>query len=290
MGIDVHALNFLKYVAKKREFGKVATIGRQSVLLSRAERARIMGISKKDADFGLFCEELLKEYFGATEVDSYDYSNYEGATHIVDMGNPIVPEKQYDTIIDCGCVEHIFNVPQALKNISCLCAPGGQIIQVLPANNFCGHGFWQFSPELFFSLYSVASGYRETEVFLADLRDERKWFGVKPPSHGRRAQVRSSSPLYVMCRTIKQGTAFPESVQQSDYVRAWDRFVSNSQPAAGIIRRLKRRIKARPTLFRLAVSTVSLAKYVFGPITDSEHLSNRNRHLRELNVSDLLIG
>jgi hypothetical protein len=289
MGIDVHALNFLRYVAKKREFGRVATIGRQAVLVSRGERARIMGISKKDADFGRFCEELLKKYFGATEVDSYDYSDYEGATHIVDMGKPIVPEKQYDTIIDCGCAEHIFNVAQALENISCLCTPGGQIIQVLPANNFCGHGFWQFSPELFFSLYSLASGYRETEVFLADLHDEGKWFEVKPPLHGRRAQVRSSSPLHVMCRTVKQGTAFPESVQQSDYVHAWNHFVSNSLPAAGFIRRLKRRIKARPTLFRLALSTLSVAKYVFGPITDSSHLSNRNRHLRKLNISDLLI-
>jgi len=290
MGIDIHALNFLRYVAKKRGFGRVATIGRQSVLVSRGELARIMGISRKDAGVGLFCEELLKKYFGATEVDSYDYSDYEGATHVVDLGKPIVPEKQYDTVIDCGCAEHIFNVRQALENFSCLCASGGQILQVLPANNFCGHGFWQFSPELFFSLYSVASGYRETEVFLADLSDEGKWFEVQRPSHGKRAQVRSSNPLHVMCRTVKEGSGFPESVQQSDYVRAWDQFVSNSRSSAGFVFRLKRRIKARPTLFRLAVSTVSLAKYVFGPITDSEHLSNRNRHLRELNVSDLLIG
>ena len=35
---------------------------------------------------------------------------------------------------------------------------GGMIIHALPANNFCGHGFWQFSPELFYELYSPENG------------------------------------------------------------------------------------------------------------------------------------
>jgi len=66
-------------------------------------------------------------------------------------------------------MEHVFNASQGLKNVTRLCAPGGQIIHSLPANNFCNHGFWQFSPELFFSLYSDKNGYSETEIFLADV-------------------------------------------------------------------------------------------------------------------------
>ena len=149
MGIDVHALNFLRYVAKKREFGRVATIGRQSLLVSRSELADALGIPRDETDFGLFCEALLKKHFGASSVDSYDYSDYEGATHVVDLGRPFVPERQYDTVIDCGTAEHIFDVCQVMKNLSSLCAPGGQLIHVLPANNFCGHGFWQFLPSHF---------------------------------------------------------------------------------------------------------------------------------------------
>jgi hypothetical protein len=290
MGIDVHALNFLKYVAKKREFGSVATIGRQSLLVPRGELARILGIPKKDSEFGLYSEELLKKNFGATAVDSYDFSDYEGATHIADMGKPIVSEKQYDTIIDCGCAEHIFDAAQALRNISCLCASGGQILHVLPANNFCGHGFWQFSPELFFSLYSVASGYLETEVFLADLCDETKWFEVQPPSHGRRAEVRSSNPLHVMCRTIKGTTVFPESVQQSDYVHIWDNCSYARQHQTELVRTLKGMIKARPSLHRLAVSSLSFTKSLFDSIANPTCLSDRNPHLRKLNVSDLLMN
>src|SRR5258708_37485432 len=98
---------------------------------------------------------------------------------MVDVGKPLVSDEEYETIIDCGTAEHIFEVSQVLRNLSGLCASGGQIVHVLPANNFCGHGFWQFSPELFFSLYSAASGYGETEVFLADLRDPGEWFEVK---------------------------------------------------------------------------------------------------------------
>ncbi len=264
MGIDIHALNFLRYVTKKRTLGRVATIGRQSLLVSRRELARVLGVSWKDTNLGLYSEELLKKHFGATLVDSYDYSGYEGATHIVDLGKPIVP--------------------------SGLCASGGQIVHVLPANNFCGHGFWQFSPELFFSLYSDASAYSETGVFLADLRDKGKWFEVEQPKNGRRAEVISSGPLYVMCMTTKLGEIFPENIQQSDYVYHWDHSAYMRQHQSGLVPTLKTMVKTRPSLHWFAVRTRVFAKRVLDQITNPTCLSDRNRHLRKFNVSDLLMG
>jgi hypothetical protein len=290
MGIDIHALNFLRYVAKKRKLGKVATIGRQSLLVPRRELASVLGVSWNDTNFGLYSEELLRKHFGATLVDSYDYSVYEGATHVVDLGRPIVAEQQYDTIIDCGTAEHIFDIPQVLRNLSCLCASGGRIIHVLPANNFCGHGFWQFSPELFFSLYSSVSGYSETEVFLADLRDKGKWFEVEQPKNGRRAEVTSSGPLYVMCMTTKLSKSFPENVQQSDYVYHWDRSDYMRRHQSGLVPTLKTMIKTRPSLYWFAVRTRAFAKRVVEQVTNPTCLSDRNRHLRKFNVSDLLMG
>jgi hypothetical protein len=79
---------------------------------------------------------------------------HEKATHVVDMNKPLAIEERYDTVIDAGTIEHIYNAPQALANVSAMCAHQGQILHIGPANIFCGHGFWQFSPELFFSLYS----------------------------------------------------------------------------------------------------------------------------------------
>jgi hypothetical protein len=290
MGIDIHGLNFLRYVAKKRKLGTVATIGRQSLLVPRRELARVLGVSWNDTDFGLYSEELLKRHFGATLVDSYDYSGYEGATYVVDLGRPIVPQQQYDTILDCGTAEHVFDVAQALRNLSSLCTPGGQIIHVLPANNFCGHGFWQFSPELFFSLYSDASGYSGTEVFLADLRDKNKWFEVEQPKDGRRAEVTSSGPLYVMCMTTKLGEILSANIQQSDYVHHWDRSAFAPQLQSELARTLKTMIKTRPSLHRFAVRTRASAKRILDQITKPTCLSDRNRHLRKFNVSDLLMG
>jgi len=289
MGIDIHAVNFLRYVTKKRKLGRVATIGRQSLLVPRRELARVLGVSWKDTNLGLYSEELLKKHFGATVVDSYDYSGYEGATYVLDLGRPIDPEQQYDTIIDCGTAEHIFDVSQVLKNISCLCSFGGRIVHVLPANNFCGHGFWQFSPELFFSLYSAASGYSETEVFLADLRDKGKWFEVEQPKNGRRAEVISSGPLYVLCTTTKLGENFPENVQQSDYVYHWDRSDYIRQHQSGFVPTLKTMIKARPSVHSFAVRTRVFAKRVLDQIANPTCLSDRNRHLRKFKVSDLLM-
>ena len=158
-------------------------------------------------------------------MESLDNSSYENADHIHDMNSPIPEELcgKFDTIIDGGCLEHIFNVAQAFDNCSRLCRPGGQIIHILPANNFCGHGFWQFSPELFFSLYSEENGYRDTEVYLADLADRDAWYRVHAPTDGERVNVLSSRELYVMVRTVLAGEQFSHrQVQQSDYVYTWE--------------------------------------------------------------------
>jgi hypothetical protein len=284
MAIDIHVLNFLRYASKKKGLGRVATIGRQALMSPQSQLANMMRIPG-NTELGPFCEEFLTKHFDAKFVDSYDYSNYEGASYVVDMNKPVVSEKQYDTIIDCGCVEHIYNVPQALKNISLLCASGGQIIHVLPANNFCGHGFWQFSPELFFSVYSKANGYSETEVFLADLRNQSQWFEVKQPKNGERAEVISKSPLYVLCRTFKTSSDFShENVQQSDYVHTWEQDSRAPRNQNEIIRAVKRIIKKNPLLHRLAAPAYGTVRGMINPIK----LSNRNRHLRKRDVSELL--
>ena len=249
MGIDIHGVNFLKYASKKKALGRVATIGRQTLMVPSIY-----------AEFGEHGENFLQDGMKARSVDSYDFSNFEGATHIVDMNEPLLTERQYDTVFDGGCTEHIFNVSQALGNISSLCAQGGQIIHVLPANNFYGHGFWQFSPELFFSLYSTRNGYSATEVFLADLEEESSWFEVKRPKNGERANVVSHSPLYVLCRTCKISEFSHENVQQSDYVHHWETRAQEPNHGGRAVEVVKRTIKRNPMLFRSTMSVYNKAR------------------------------
>jgi SAM-dependent methyltransferase len=238
--------------------------------------------------FGDFCENWLIKRFGATLVDSYDHSDYEGATDIVDLNKPFQPKKQYNTIIDCGCIEHVYNAPEALKNASRLCDAGGQIIHVLPGNNFCGHGFWQFSPELFFSLYSPDHGYTETEVFLADLRNPSVWYKVRKPTGGQRAEAVSSSPLYVMCRTVKPSDFTHDRVQQSDYIHAWSQVGIIQRRGTERMQAMKNAVKKIPLFYRPALSVrETLSKFVRG-LTKPTSLSSRNPHLLKCSVAELL--
>ena len=158
-----------------------------------------------------YCENMLSSAFGSTSVSSIDNSDYEGATIVKNLNNPIADEYigSFDTIIDGGFSKHIFNIPTVLLNIARMSKVGGQIIHALPANNFCGHGFWQFSPELFFSLYNT--------------------------KNGDRVNFYSSNPAYVLVRTLTTRVISDfQNIQQSDYIKSWKdgQLVSNSKPSS----------------------------------------------------------
>eukprot|EP01037_Dinobryon_pediforme_P018822 gene18822-19135_t len=200
MGVDLHGLRFLRYLHRNGDFENTVTIGRQALVLKEDELATELNARIEDIK-GEYCEKLLRNCFGATSVDSVDYSDFEKATLILDM-NKDLPEahaNQYNTVIDFGCLEHIYRVTTALENCSKLC-----------------------KPELFFSLYSSENGYSETEVFLADLRDVNHWFAVTRPSEGRRVDIITKNETYVLVRTVLGQSSYTHTnVQQSDYVYLW---------------------------------------------------------------------
>jgi hypothetical protein len=77
------------------------------------------------------------------------------------------------------------------------------------------------SPELFFSLYSENNGFTETQVFIADLMDEKHWWRASKPDAGDRLTANSMTTTYVLVHTVKQADR-PLSVSQSDYEHAWE--------------------------------------------------------------------
>lgn len=283
MGVDINSLNLLSYAAKKRSLGDVASIGRARIFLTLRELADALGFPA-ERNYGAYCEKLLLEHFGARTVHSFDNSEYEGATHIFDFNAPITIERTYDTVIDFGTLEHIYNVPQALKTISMLAVEGGQILHVLSANNQCGHGFWQFSPELFFSLYSQTNGYVDTEVFLAEYLDPKHWYRVHQPDPGYRVEITSRwhYPVFILVRTVR-GSAFSHhNVQQSDYVDAWQAKAPGAphdQRVAepGLVGTLKNIIKRNPEFS-------NRVRRLLNP----HPLSNRNPHVTKIEIAALL--
>ena len=157
MGIDLSVKNHLDHCLSYGNFGETITMGRQEILQEG-------NITK----YSGWCEEMLKSEYGATSVASMDFSNYEGATILHDLNVKLTDceMSKYDTVLDLGTLEHVYNISNALFNLSKLCKVGGQIVHVLPTNQQCGHGFWQISPELFFSLYSERMGTCKLEFIL----------------------------------------------------------------------------------------------------------------------------
>jgi SAM-dependent methyltransferase len=285
MGIDSHGLNFLRYARAKKPFGDTITLGRQAVLVIKPTLEALLG-SKRSYRQQTYCEELLTEYFDATRVESIDKSAYESATHIHDFNEPLPADRcqKYDTVVDTGTLEHIYNVPQAFRNCSQLCKPGGQILHVLPANNFCGHGLWQFSPELFFSLYCRKNGYLDTEVFIADLTNTAKWYQVKEPTAGKRVNVWSSTPLYVLVRTVVGTADFVHTeVQQMHYVHEWEKGEAAPPRTAGT---LKEWLKTMPLVYRSLVGAHDF--YWRSKIKTLTGLNGRNPGLAVIDIKSCI--
>ncbi|MGH6810896.1 MAG: hypothetical protein ACREDM_00650 [Methylocella sp.] len=281
MGIDIHVLNFLKFARRKQAFGRVATIGRQQITVPIDKLKSALNL-KGYLNYGPYCEELLIGHFAATVVESFDNSDYEHATHIADMNKPLAVQNRYDTVLDGGCIEHIYNIPQALRNVSEICSAGGQILHVSPTNNFCGHGFWQVSPELFFTLYSEANGYRETEVFLADLANEQFWYQVREPREGERANVTSSTPMYALVRTRRTKVFSHDDVQQSDYVFAW-KCNQKSSPKISKYKDLVKQSAFAP------FARIAYWKWLhIAAPSPPTAVSSKNPHLRKIAVSSLV--
>lgn len=282
MGLDIHCLNFLLYSKKKQKFKDTVMLGRQENHLP--PRVTLTLASKKnDVKNDRYIEWIFEDTLQADSISSLDNSNYEGATHIADMSEALPDELAgcFDTVFDGGVLEHIYNVPQALKNISKLCRKSGQIIHVLPSNNYCGHGFWQFSPELFFSLYSEKNGYRDTEVFLASLTNSKQWFRVRKPVSGKRTSSLSSEPMYVLVRTVRNADDFSHvNVQQSDYIHAWSNSQDLSATQTDVIK--SKRSKTFSQRIRGAFLPKALRR------RQEKSLSKWNTSLETLQVSDLL--
>jgi hypothetical protein len=235
MGIDVNAVKFLLHARNTgARFDRVATIGRQSLLLTRyalAATLRSFGVPvagdiistwfRSDPPYA----EPLLELLGATMLHAIDYSPYEGAQILHDM-NTDVPEHlvgQYSLVLDGGSLEHVFNFPTAVRNCMTMTQLGGHFLAITPCNNYCGHGLYQFSPELYFRLFSPENGFERPRMYIVEDTQTAAWFEVIDPAVlTRRAVLINQRPtnLYVMARRIGS-VPIALSLQQSDYSSVW---------------------------------------------------------------------
>lgn len=231
--------------AKQRgvSFDRLLTLGHQNLCLHKKEvnflRREYRAAYRSHETpldgyrWGQYADDFLREFLGASSITVIDASPYEGADMIHDMNTP-VPEAwrgRYDAVIDGGSLEHIFNVPVALANLAKVLKVGGPIFITSPANNLMGHGFYQFSPELMFRVFSEANGFSLQRVLILEARypsvelskNHKVYEVIDPEEVCGRVGLVSKKPVMMMVEATKVHDAqmFASAPLQSDYVATW---------------------------------------------------------------------
>lgn len=169
MGISRAAVHYLITEAKKKPFtGRVLTLGVQQMTISEKELRALASrydyplteleegsVPKFDRHQHLTDLFVLKS-LGFTDVIRTDVSDFQGAELVFDMNAAEIPDgyaESFDVIIDSGTIEHVFHIPNTLKNIFSFLKTGGRVIHMTPSSNHVDHGFYMFSPTLFWDYY-----------------------------------------------------------------------------------------------------------------------------------------
>lgn len=254
MGMTTEIVRFLAQAGRDgASFERVLTLGRQHVGVSPERLRRVLaanGLWPPKCGEAVFAAlmsspltrfEGLAKALGAASVAACDASAYEGADLVHDLNQPVPAQwhEQYDAVIDSGTIEHVFNFPAAIANCMRLVKLNGRLFLFTPANDLCGHGFYQFSPELFYRLFTPANGF-EVERMWARTHTEAvsRWFGISypflvngpayavpdPARVGRRVTLAGGGPalLFIQARKTAQVEILKQAPQQSDYEVLWE--------------------------------------------------------------------
>lgn len=214
-----------------------------------------------------YCEELFS-IFGAREIMAVDVSDFEGAQVIHDMNLPIPDslDSSFDLVYDGGTLEHIFDLPTALRNTARMVRPRGRFISLTQPNNFCGHGFYQFSPELYYRFFCPKNGYAmESCILWEDIPGTRFYQVPDPDVVQDRINLTSEFGTLMVVQAQRQGDVARDFIpQQSDYVRLWNRQGGEPAPSnhsPDHLSSLKSRLKRIPALRNAVQSARAAARY-----------------------------
>ena len=156
--------------------------------------------------------------FKLSKVISFYKNNYEKPSYIEDFEKEIKYQNKFDIFFDGGSLQHIYDVPKALKNISKMTKINGKIIHTAVFNNFQGFGFYQLSPEIFFSIYSNITGFDNTEVYLINNSNDDYWYKIEELKIGEKYNFHSNGQLSVYVSTIKKFDTENYEIDQKFYL------------------------------------------------------------------------
>jgi hypothetical protein len=274
MGFDLNSTRFILQAKRDgADFSRTLTLGRQGLHLGTRRLYGLLGEvglklnaeQRTVIERGFPYADGLLRVLGAETLETMDASSYEGASIVHDMNNPIPASltSAFTLVVDFGTLEHIFNFPVAAKNIINALRTGGSFLTATTANNFMGHGFYQFSPELFFRVFSIENGFEVQQMYLCEDRLTNDWYEVPDPAIIRgRVELRNSLPTLMLMRArkIAEIEPFLKTPQQSDYeTQLWSKGAENHDgidESAGLMEFGRRWIPAWMKNLRRAVRRI----------------------------------
>lgn len=268
--IRSNAAFYLEAYQRGVVFNRTLSLGRQRLyvhpdeLRQLADRYRPeLRSGVTDLPYGDAADAFLRRFLDIGDLQAMDHSDYEGAVLTHDLNLPIPPalEQAFDVVIDSGTLEHVFNFPAAIANCMNLVKGGGTLFIGSPANNMCGHGFYQFSPELFFRLFNDTNGFALQRLVLvthpfpgAELSRHQTWYDVTDPAAaGTRAPLMTSTPAFLMveAKRVHVVPVLAAAPQQSDYVTRWEAPAPSATraPSSSLLKSVFRRLPAGAQAF-----------------------------------------
>lgn len=167
--------------------------------------------------------ENFWRWLGSKKTDFLDYSDYEGANIVWDLNQPIPNQfrEKYSVVVDGGTMEHVFNYPQAIKNAMEMVEVGGHLILLTPADGWCGHGFYQFSPCLFWDLLNETNGYSVLEISLLDVQKIGTSRMLQRLTNRNNIKTKERGTLLIVAKRVGN---IPQKIeaQQGSYCLIWE--------------------------------------------------------------------
>lgn len=213
-------------------------------------KSKIQGSDKQHINV-----KALFKMLGANNVFVLDISDFEGADIILDLNvlAPIELHNRFDVIFDSGTLEHVFDVPTALTSIVRMLKPRGIVALGCVSSNAIDHGFYSFSPTLFYDYFS-AQDFTNLSTFVCEasvhnlyLRSKvYKYIGV-----GGQFPIISKRTLETHFWASKnKNTELIIKPMQTLYKNTWETSAEAKKPAYS---RLKKIIKALMNLIPASV-------------------------------------
>jgi SAM-dependent methyltransferase len=276
MGLGRAGLRTLLRESARRPFGgSIVTLGRQSIYftnnhvvkIAAQEGAQLTLPHNRFESGRIPSDPDVFAMLGFDRYETLDYSDYENATVIADLnleGLPAEARGAFDVVLDSGTMEHVFHVPNVFKNIHELLAPGGRIIHMAPSSSHIDHGFYMYSPTLFWDFYETNRyELNAVRIFRYRPNDENGPWMVSEYTPGCLEGVLTApwdgARYGVICIATKQPEARADLIpQQHFYRRTWPVMAEGVTTRSGPARVLARKLGRYPAMRPWARKAVAL--------------------------------